>query len=673
VVHFVTQLAKVSKEELALTDQPRIFSLQKLVEVADYNMNRMRVVWSRLWKELSRHFVEVAGHQNTRVSTFALDSLRQLTMKFLEKDELAGYSFQAEFLKPFEVIMVQSPPVSRDVKDYIIHIISYMANASFKHIRSGWKTVFHICASTTSEFGASEDTVQKAFEVVEKVTGETDYHLFVENFTDGVRTLLAFGQCKVSLSMSLQAIAQLLKAAVYLADPKTPDPPPPPTSSLTQGVGVQAAPATPAEGGSHPAAHWFPILRGLSMMISDPRREVRAQALGGVFDILRDHGRQVFDEDTWRMIFNGVIKPLFDDIHHQLLPDQKDGAGEVPAQSGRLEGNATAVTMGPPTCLAALTHLVRLFDAHVDALAFLLDDVLRLIQNCIQHEFEAVARIGVEGFKQLLLLTGKKLKPESWQKVTRSILSLFKDSMPTKLMHVDLKGASQLPFSKDEVVIQCVVQLLLIDMLQDAAAQHYENIPAQGIMTLLDALKQSFEFAQEFNRQIELRQALKRLGFMREMKQLPGLLKQERESLSCSLKLLFQVQADPKMQETDFAVQAVERLLNLCSSVLQNYVSKEKLLQERAESAPPPDMSAESLRDREAATVEVEREVMGLVPIISEVVVKGLKDLPKVQFEKHVHELFPLFCELTIVNSREVRVMVREVLLERITPLLGSS
>lgn len=51
-------------------------------------------------------------------------------------------------------------------------------------------------------------------------------------------------------------------------------------------------------------------------------------------------------------------------------------------------------------------------------------------------------------------------------------------------------------------------------------------------MTLLDALQQSFEFAQvgsrveyalcqEFNRQIELRQSLKRLGFMKEV---PGTL-----------------------------------------------------------------------------------------------------------------------------------------------------
>jgi len=664
VVHFVTQLAKVSKEELALADQPRIFSLQKLVEVADFNMSRMRVVWGRIWRVLSSHFVEVATHPNVRVSHYAMDSLRQLTMKFLEKDELAGYNFQAEFLKPFECIMVGPPPVSKEVKDYLVYIISYMTDASFQSIRSGWKAVLHICAAAAQDPALSEGTIEVAFKVVEKVNADSCYHLFLENFTDGIRALLAFASCKVEKKpgkdgkeakpeMSVQAIQYLLKAADKLADPQTDLPA---ASSLSQ---------DPAITDGHPAAVWFPILRGLSMLVGDPRRDVRALALNGVFDILREHGKQVFDEDTWRMVFNGVIKPLFDDIHHQLAPqsDRKDGQGN----EGRPDAGHWA-SMGPPTCLAALTQLVRLIEAHLDVLAFLLDDVLRLIRNCIQHEFEAVARIGVEGFKQLLICTGKNMKPQSWQKVTTCILELFKDSMPTKLMEVDAKVSAQLPFNKDDVVIQCVVQLLLIDMLQDAVSQHYETIPESGIMTLLDALQQSFEFAQEFNRQIELRQALKRLGFMKEVKQLPGLLKQERESLSCSLRILFQVQADPRMSGSEFASRAVDRLLRLCSSVLQNYVNKERILQ-RSER---PD-SVESLKDKEATIVEVEREVHGLVPIISEVVVKGLKDLPPKLFEQHVHVLFPLFCELTIVSSFEVRSLVREVLLEQVAPLLKPS
>jgi brefeldin A-inhibited guanine nucleotide-exchange protein len=47
IIHFVSQLCAVSREELCLP-QPRIFSLQKVVEIAYYNMNRVRAVWKKV-------------------------------------------------------------------------------------------------------------------------------------------------------------------------------------------------------------------------------------------------------------------------------------------------------------------------------------------------------------------------------------------------------------------------------------------------------------------------------------------------------------------------------------------------------------------------------------------------------------------------------------------------
>ena len=46
-----------------------------------------------------------------QIATFALDSLRQLAMKFLEKDELAQFQFQRDFLRPFQTILVKSNSV----------------------------------------------------------------------------------------------------------------------------------------------------------------------------------------------------------------------------------------------------------------------------------------------------------------------------------------------------------------------------------------------------------------------------------------------------------------------------------------------------------------------------------------------------------------------------------
>ena len=49
VVHFVKALCLVSLEELA-APSPRMFSLQKIVEISYYNMGRIRLQWSRIWE-----------------------------------------------------------------------------------------------------------------------------------------------------------------------------------------------------------------------------------------------------------------------------------------------------------------------------------------------------------------------------------------------------------------------------------------------------------------------------------------------------------------------------------------------------------------------------------------------------------------------------------------------
>ena len=51
-------------------------------------------MWTRIWAVLADFFIEVGCHANLAVAMYAVDSLRQLAMKFLERDELANFSFQ---------------------------------------------------------------------------------------------------------------------------------------------------------------------------------------------------------------------------------------------------------------------------------------------------------------------------------------------------------------------------------------------------------------------------------------------------------------------------------------------------------------------------------------------------------------------------------------------------
>ena len=70
----------------------QISPFQKLVEIAYYNMGRVRLQWSRLWATaLGDHFNKVGCNPNEDVAFFAVDSLRQLSMKFIEKGEFANF------------------------------------------------------------------------------------------------------------------------------------------------------------------------------------------------------------------------------------------------------------------------------------------------------------------------------------------------------------------------------------------------------------------------------------------------------------------------------------------------------------------------------------------------------------------------------------------------------
>lgn len=105
-------------------------------------MNRIRLVWSRIWNVLSDFFVSVGLSENLSVAIFVMDSLRQLAMKFLEREELANYNFQNEFLRPFVIVMQKSS--SAEIRELIVRCISQMVLTRVSNVKSGWKSVFKV-------------------------------------------------------------------------------------------------------------------------------------------------------------------------------------------------------------------------------------------------------------------------------------------------------------------------------------------------------------------------------------------------------------------------------------------------------------------------------------------------------------------------------------------------
>jgi hypothetical protein len=116
-----------------------MYSLTKIVEISYYNMNRIRLEWSRIWAVLGEHFNKVGSHANQEIAMFAVDSLRQLAMKFLERGELAHFHFQKDFLKPFEYIMGRNRHA--DMRDMVVRCITQMVQSQvrwFVGVKGAW-------------------------------------------------------------------------------------------------------------------------------------------------------------------------------------------------------------------------------------------------------------------------------------------------------------------------------------------------------------------------------------------------------------------------------------------------------------------------------------------------------------------------------------------------------
>ena len=127
-----------------MSENPRVFSLQKVVEISYYNMGRIRMEWSRLWTILGEHFNHVCCPPNPAVNAFGLDSLRQLASQFFEKEELLHFTFQKDFLKPFEYTMRRNRDVN--AREMVLQCLEQMVQTRAERIRSGWTTILGVLA-----------------------------------------------------------------------------------------------------------------------------------------------------------------------------------------------------------------------------------------------------------------------------------------------------------------------------------------------------------------------------------------------------------------------------------------------------------------------------------------------------------------------------------------------
>ncbi|KAJ3010196.1 Brefeldin A-inhibited guanine nucleotide-exchange protein 1 [Thoreauomyces humboldtii] len=413
IIHFFRCLCHVSMEEVGLDpvttptgsipnaktiqasgSAPRMYLLQKIVEIAYYNMPRIRFEWTQIWRILQPYFNTVACHPNVTVSTFAVDSLRQLSMKFLEREELGHWTAQNEFLRSFEWIMKHNPDPR--IKELILSSTRQMIMARGKSLRSGWKSIF-VVLSKAAQSG-DEKIVNLAVSVVQMIFGGF-FECVVGNAGAG---FVDFVGCLVEITLVegphaeevaaggiqlLQAVAKWLstwtgevvttrgrKVSFAENDYRNASVPPTPGGAHAHPQRLPSQPYLSVNGlvsEDHFFLKWFPILSAFSRIIIDSESvTVRTRAMDALFETLRTAGA-VFEPGYWKNIQRSVILPIFAELGRSGGDDDDDdddGANsDAEAGAGTTEGPPAPQRRRPqrsqkdPNVTAIYIHGLRLY------------------------------------------------------------------------------------------------------------------------------------------------------------------------------------------------------------------------------------------------------------------------------------------------------------------------
>ena len=654
VSDFVQALCIVALEEMENADAsspPRLFCLQKVVEVSYYNMGRIRLEWSRLWRQISTFIESCIRHPNQSVvATYAVESLRQMAVKFLEKPELANFSFQREFLRPFEACMQLHE--SRQLKLYALDCVSQLVHTQAALLKSGWKTAFAVLQHAAED--RSEDVVEAAFAILDSIV-RTYFGSVPDVFVDGLHALAVFAANRASSAVAARALEHLgVRAPLMVAEQRT---------------GVPEAAA------SDLGRLWFPLLTALANVCVDEREPLRAQATDLLFRALVEYGG-TFPPEFWQLVFRGVLAPIFDDIRH--LPGGDRFEAQLDGDVGDHDSRDWAKTTGA----GALRGLLSVFEAHFAVMRELFADMLDLLRNWVCQEHEAVSREGVGCLQRLVDQSAASMSPDEWQQVTRLIDEAVETMTPHEIMAPPMEEGSAAAESSPSspaaegatarhridfraVRCKCVVQLLLIQLVREMIDTHYQYLAVADVLALAGSVRRSFAFARAFNADFGLRFGLWRAGFM---SQVPNLFRQDTTGRMVYLLALFRLMAD---ERPAYAAPAEAPLRELCLECIREMNRKvrtergtaamdhETGLNERAGAGVADDAPlSEAAR---VPSVEEQREMQAFTPVVC-FILERLAQLPDEAYRQFFSVLFEDLVEMIgTASALEVRVALREV------------
>ena len=406
-----------SEEESEEDKRPRTYLMQKVVEVADGNMYcRSRLEWTQIWQVMSEYYIALGCFPMGQVALSAIDSLKQLSVKFLEKEDLRAYNFQKSFIRPFEYIISRTP--SADTREMILHVVHNIVQTRYKSLSSGWKVVFSVCTYCAEN---EADPLTSIAWSMAKELFDRYFESMVVEMNDLTTTYCAFIGVQ-NPEISQEARDYVSKCADSIIEGKI--------------VSIAETENRFTDCDEHTKV-WWPVFMGLSRYVfNDARYAVRNDCCERIFAIFQNSAVH-FSDKLWELVFSGFIFTIFDgpmksgeETINQLLslPTEQD----KPIKLGNKAENQKSYLQ--TTGALVMYSIIRLYVKRRDQVGFLLERIFGLLQEAMKQQILSLARIGVFCLKQLFLEGADTYDEAMWNTMLDQLEKAFTNTMPDDLV-----------------------------------------------------------------------------------------------------------------------------------------------------------------------------------------------------------------------------------------------
>ena len=164
---------------------------------------------------------------------------------------------------------------------------------------------------------------------------------------------------------------------------------------------------------------------------------------------------------------------------------------------------------------------------------------------------ETFAKIGSSATIDFIINNCDQFDTEIWDHVINLFEISIEATMPRELFVAEFPiSEPNISHNLQDVITKCILHLISIEAVSEVVKNDsiYHEISSNHLMKLVYMLEKSYQFANEFNFDTELRVNLFKHGYM---KQIPNLIKQETLSVYQCIGILFRLFLDSSEKRRD--------------------------------------------------------------------------------------------------------------------------